>query len=71
MTIHHNGKNYPDLLTPAEVAAIFRVTTAQVARWAKAGRLNSIRTLGNHRRFDTAEVLAFLNGGSSDGGGLS
>ena len=34
------------LLTPAEVAALFRVDPKTVTRWAKAGKLTSIRTLG-------------------------
>ena len=37
------------LLTPAEVAALFRVDPKTVTRWAKAGKLTSIRTLGGHR----------------------
>ena len=39
------------LLTPAEVAAMFRVDPKTVTRWAKAGKLTSIRTLGGHRRY--------------------
>ena len=45
-----------DLMTPAEVAAYFRVDPKTVSRWAKAGKLTSIRTLGGHRRYATAEV---------------
>ena len=37
------------LLTPAEVASLFRVDPKTVTRWAKAGKLTSIRTLGGHR----------------------
>jgi excisionase family DNA binding protein len=48
------------LLTPAEVAAMFRVDPKTVTRWAKAGKLSSIRTLGGHRRYSEGEVLAFL-----------
>ncbi len=44
------------LLTPAEVAAAFRVDPKTVTRWAKAGKLSSIRTLGGHRRYIEAEV---------------
>ena len=50
------------LLTPAEVAAMFRVDPKTVTRWAKAGKLNSIRTLGGHRRYREAEVRALLGG---------
>ena len=40
----------PDaLLTPAEVAALFRVNPKTVTRWAAAGRISSIRTPGGHR----------------------
>ncbi|MEI7930910.1 MAG: helix-turn-helix domain-containing protein, partial [Actinomycetes bacterium] len=34
------------LLTPAEVAALFHVDPKTVTRWAVAGKLTSIRTLG-------------------------
>jgi excisionase family DNA binding protein len=48
------------LLTPSEVAAIFRVDPKTVTRWAKVGKLSSIRTLGGHRRFRDAEVKMLL-----------
>lgn len=48
------------LLTPAEVAALFRVDPKTVTRWAKAGKLTSIRTLGGHRRYRAEEVRRFL-----------
>ncbi len=48
------------LLTPAEVASAFRVDPKTVTRWAKSGKLSSIRTLGGHRRYLEAEVLAKL-----------
>ena len=50
------------LLTPAEVAALFRVDPKTVTRWAKAGKLTSIRTLGGHRRYREAEVRALVAG---------
>lgn len=50
------------LLTPAEVAALFRVDPKTVTRWAKAGKLSSIRTLGGHRRYRESEVKALLGG---------
>ena len=49
-----------ELLTPAEVAALFRVNVKSVSRWAKEGRLSCVRTLGGHRRFFRAEVMALL-----------
>ena len=48
------------LLTPAEVAKLFRVDPKTVTRWAKAGKLTSIRTLGGHRRYKESEVKALL-----------
>jgi excisionase family DNA binding protein len=44
------------LLTPAEVADLFRVDPKTVTRWAKAGKLTSVRTLGGHRRYRELEV---------------
>lgn len=51
------------LLTPGEVAALFRVDPKTVTRWAAAGRISSIRTPGGHRRFRESEVRALLEGG--------
>jgi excisionase family DNA binding protein len=45
-----------ELLTPAEVARIFRVDPKTVSRWAIAGKISSVRTLGGHRRFYRSEV---------------
>ena len=49
------------LLTPSEVASLFRVDPKTVTRWAKAGKLTAIRTLGGHRRYRQSEVLGLLN----------
>ena len=48
------------LLTPGEVALMFRVDPKTVTRWASAGRIGSIRTPGGHRRFRESEVRALL-----------
>lgn len=50
------------LLTPAEVAALFRVDPKTVTRWARAGKLTSLRTLGGHRRYRESEVRNLLAG---------
>ena len=50
------------LLTPSEVATLFRVDPKTVTRWAKAGKLTSIRTLGGHRRYRESEVRSLLEG---------
>jgi excisionase family DNA binding protein len=52
--------NQENLLTPSEVASMFRVDPKTVTRWAKAGKLTSIKTLGGHRRYKESEVKALL-----------
>jgi excisionase family DNA binding protein len=54
------------LLTPGEVATLFRVDPKTVTRWASAGRIGSIRTPGGHRRFRESEVRALLRGVESE-----
>jgi excisionase family DNA binding protein len=49
------------LLTPAEVAALFRVNPKTVTRWARAGKITAIRTLGGHRRFRESEIRRCLD----------
>jgi excisionase family DNA binding protein len=56
------------LLTPGEVAALFRVDPKTVTRWAAAGRISSIRTPGGHRRFRESEVKALLAAGENGSG---
>ena len=48
------------LLTPAEVAALFRVNPKTVTRWALAGKITAIQTLGGHRRFRETEIRRCL-----------
>jgi excisionase family DNA binding protein len=54
------------LLTPGEIAQIFRVDPKTVTRWAAAGRISSIRTPGGHRRFKESEVRALLGEAQGD-----
>jgi excisionase family DNA binding protein len=54
-------ENTNRLLTPKEVAALFRVDPKTVSRWATAGKLTSIKTLGGHRRYSSQEVQNLLN----------
>jgi len=57
----HDGFEAPEtLLTPSEVAALFRVSPKTVTRWARAGKLSAIRTLGGHRRFRASEIRRCL-----------
>lgn len=53
-------EQFPELLTPAEVSKLFRVDAKTVTRWARAGRLDSIRTIGGHRRYYKKDVEAIL-----------
>lgn len=48
------------LMSPAEVAALFRVDPKTVTRWANAGKITSLRTLGGHRRYRASEVRHLL-----------
>ena len=56
------------LLTPGEVAARFRVDPKTVTRWANAGKLTAVRTLGGHRRYRRSEVDELLVASGLDAG---
>ena len=53
--------DHEELLTPSEVAAMFRVNPKTVTRWARAGKISAVRTLGGHRRFRASEIRHFLD----------
>ena len=63
MTASRHRPESEPLLTPSEVATLFRVDPKTVTRWAKAGKLTSIRTLGGHRRYRESEVRSLLASG--------
>jgi excisionase family DNA binding protein len=50
------------LLTPSEVADLFKVNPKTVTRWARAGKITAIRTLGGHRRFRADEIRRIFDG---------
>jgi len=60
MTVTMTNSGAERLLTPGEVATLFRVDPKTVTRWASAGRIGSIRTPGGHRRFRESEVRSML-----------
>ncbi|MGO1316424.1 MAG: BldC family transcriptional regulator [Cellulomonadaceae bacterium] len=64
--MHQQGVEPETLLTPAEVAGMFRVDPKTVTRWAKAGKISAIRTLGGHRRYRESEILALLGDSSAE-----
>ncbi len=63
-----SAREFEPLLTPSEVASLFRVDPKTVTRWAKVGKLRALYTLGGHRRFVESEVMALFNG--AGGGGV-
>ena len=48
------------VLTPSEVAKLFRVDPKTVTRWVHAGRIPSTRTPGGHHRYRMADVMPLL-----------
>lgn len=52
------------MLCPAEVARMFGVDPKTITRWAKAGKIQAVRTLGGHRRYKASEVKRLLEGTS-------
>ena len=55
------------LLTPAEVAELFRVNPLTVSRWAVQARIGVVRTLGGHARYKEADVLRWLREATQEG----
>lgn len=60
-----------DLLTPGEVAKLFGVDPKTVTRWASAGKLSPLRTLGGHRRYRATEVYELLERSQGEDSGRS
>lgn len=57
--------NGDKLMTPGEVAHIFRVDPKTVTRWSLKGRLPALRTPGGHKRFWRSDVAKLLEGEES------
>lgn len=51
-----------ELLTPQELSQMLRVDPKTCTRWAKAGRVHTVRTMGGHRRFYLREIEALVRG---------
>ena len=60
-----SGAQPPEYLTPAEAAALLRVSTSQLARLAQAGVIQAGKTPGGRYRYPSAQfadVYAYLRG---------
>lgn len=55
---------YPELMTPGEVAKLFRVDPKTVTRWANAGKIPSMKTPGGHRRFSRELIMEIATSAS-------
>jgi excisionase family DNA binding protein len=58
------AKPVSTLMTPGEVAKLFRVDPKTVTRWAAAGKLRHTRTPGGHVRFYRDEIMEMVEGTS-------
>jgi excisionase family DNA binding protein len=58
-----------DLLKPGEIAPLFRVGVKTVSRWAKSGKVPSVRTPGGQVRIRRDVIDALLRG-QTPGGAL-
>jgi excisionase family DNA binding protein len=57
----------PDILTPEQVASMFGVDPKTVTKWAAAGKIESIRTPGGHRRYHRSQFDKFLHPETAEG----
>lgn len=64
MTTQDESVTFAEIMTPGQVAAIFKVDPKTVTRWALAGKLSSVKTPGGHRRFFRHEIETLLNSGT-------
>ncbi len=71
MTYRYDMDKGDRLLTPGEVAELFRVDTKTTSRWAAKGKIKSIRTPGGHHRYRESEVRRLLEGGEDGDPGPS
>lgn len=55
----------PEVLLPiGDVARLAAVTVATIRNWERAGKISSVRTPTNQRRFRKSDVDALLAGGT-------
>lgn len=64
-TLNMNINQLPELLTPQEVADLFRVSKLTISRWEKRGHIKSIRVgPRGDKRFKKKHVLDIFNNGN-------
>ena len=56
---HKIQANRQTVYTSTDLAKLFCVNESTVKRWADAGKLSCFRTVGNHRRFTSGDVVEF------------
>ncbi len=49
-----------DFLSRAQVAELFCVSPSTVTRWADAGKITCVRTLGGHRRYQKESIVKLV-----------
>ena len=50
-----------ELVSPREAARMLCVTTDCLRKWEQSGKLQCVRTVGNHRRYKIIEIEALLH----------
>jgi excisionase family DNA binding protein len=63
------AENFPAILTKSQAAAYVQSTPRYLERQVKTGRLRALKPTGKFVRFRRKDLEAFLESGSSIGGG--
>ena len=50
-----------ELVSPKQAAKMFGVSTTTLRNWEVLGKIQSIKTLGGHRRYNLKEIKSLLN----------
>lgn len=48
------------LMSSGDVAKMFRVDPKTVTRWAKQGKIKSVKTPGGHRRYFESDIMSLF-----------
>ena len=62
VTTGARGATLRQYLTRSEVARVFEVSPATVARWTREGKLPFVRTLGGQRRYARDQINDLMRG---------